>query len=97
MNKRSGSFNYIKSPCVKLRVPDVVKNMNIKVFTIMSRTDETHHIEWHKICSCKCRLDAGVCNDKQRWKSDKCRCECKELTDTGRCDDRFIWNPSICE
>ena len=97
MNKRSGSFNYIKSPCVKLRVPDVVKNMNIKVFTIMSRTDETRHIEWHKICSCKRRLDAGVCNDKQRWKSDKYRCECKELIDTGRCDDRFIWNPSICE
>ena len=32
---------------------------------------------------CKCRLDASVCNDKQRWNKDKCRykCKCKELID----------------
>ena len=29
----------------------------------------------------KCRLDASVCNNKQRWNDDKCRCECKELID----------------
>ena len=28
----------------------------------MSRTNETRHIEWHKTCKCKCRLDANVCN-----------------------------------
>ena len=39
----------------------------------------------------KCRLYASVCNDKQRWNSDKCRCECKELIDKSRCDDGFIW------
>ena len=26
----------------------------------MSRTNETRHIEWHKTCKCKCRLDASV-------------------------------------
>ena len=40
----------------------------------MSRTNETRHIKWHKTCGCKCRLDAGVCNNKQRWNKDKCRC-----------------------
>ena len=25
----------------------------------------------------KCRLDASVSNNKQRWKEDKCRCDCK--------------------
>ena len=52
-------------------------------------------IEWHEMC--KCRLDAGVCNNKQRWNEDKCRCECKELIDKGVSDKRFIWNPSNCE
>ena len=26
----------------------------------MSRTNETRHIEWHKTCNCKCKLDASV-------------------------------------
>ena len=49
------------------------------------------------MCKCKCRLDASVCNDKQRWNNDKCRCESKELIDKGVCDKGFIWNPSNCE
>ena len=48
-------------------VPDVVKNINVKVFNIISRTNETRHTEWHETCKCKCRLDASVCNNKQRW------------------------------
>ena len=47
----------------------------------MSRTNETRHIESHKTCKCTCRLDASVCNNKQRWNVDKCRCECKKLID----------------
>ena len=43
---------------------------NIKVFNLMSRTNETSHTEWHKTRKCKCRLDASVCNDKQRWNND---------------------------
>ena len=57
----------------KMCVPDIVKNLNVNVFNLMSRTNETRHIEWHKTCNCKCRLDASVCNSKQRWNDDKCR------------------------
>ena len=60
----------------------------------MSRTNETRHTEQHETCKCKCRLDASVCNNKQRWNDDKCRCECKELIDKGVWDKRSIWNPS---
>ena len=78
-------------------VPDVVKNLNVKVFNLMSRTNETRHIKWHETCKCKCRLDASVCNNKQRWNNDKCRCKCKELIDKSIDDKGFIWNPSNCE
>ena len=78
-------------------VPDVIKNINVKVFNLVSRTNETRHIEWHKICKYKCRLVASVCNNKQRWNGDKCRCECKELIDKEMCEIGFIWNPSNCE
>ena len=63
----------------------------------MSRTNEARHIKWHETCKCKCRLDASVCNNKQRWNDDKCRCECKELIDKGVCDKGYAWNPSNCE
>ena len=34
----SGSCNNINDPYTKMRVPDVVKNLNVKVFNIMSMT-----------------------------------------------------------
>ena len=48
----------------KLCVPDFVKNLKVKVFNLMLRTNETRHIQWHETCKCKCRLDASVCNNK---------------------------------
>ena len=64
-SKCSTSCSNINSPHAKLCVPDVVKNLNVKVFNLMSRTNETRHIEWHKTCKCKCRLNVSACNDKQ--------------------------------
>ena len=39
----SGSCNNVNNPYAKLYVPDVVKNINLKVFNLMSRTTETRH------------------------------------------------------
>ena len=96
-SKCSGSSNNINDSYAKMSVPDVLKNLNIEVFNLMPRTNGTRHIEWHETWKCKCRLDASVCNNKQRWNDDKCRCECKELIDKGVCDKGSIWNPSNCE
>ena len=63
----------------------------------MSRTNETRHTKWHETCKCKHRLDASVCNTKQRWSNDKCWCECKELIDKAICNKGYIWNPSNCK
>ena len=96
-SKCSGSCNNINDPYANICVPDVIRNLNVKVFNLMSRTNETRHIKWHETRKCKCRLDASVFNNKQRWNDDKCRCECKKLIDKGVCDKGFIWNPSNCE
>ena len=63
----------------------------------MWRTNETRHMKWHETCKCECRLDAIVCNNKQRCDKNKCRCQCKELIDKDVFDKVFIWNPSNCE
>ena len=96
-SKYSCSCNNINYPYPKICVPDVVKKLNVKVFNLMSRTNETRFVEWHETCKCECISGANVYNNKQRWNKNKCRCECKELIDREMCDNRFIWNPSNCE
>ena len=43
--KCGGSCNNINDPYTKMCVPDVAKNLNIKVFNLMSKTNETRHKE----------------------------------------------------
>ena len=95
VNKCSESCNNINDPCAKLCVPDTIKNINVKVFNLMSFSNQTKHIKWHQTCKCKCRLHASVCNNK--WNEDKCKCEWREeLIDKERCDKGLVWNPSNC-
>ena len=89
INKCSGNCNNINNPYANICVPDVIKNLNVKVFNLMSRTNKIRFIKWHEKCKCECRLNAIVCNNKQRWNKNKCRCECKELIDKGICDKGF--------
>ena len=96
-SKCSSSCNNIIDPRAKLCVPNTIKNLNAKVFNLISWTNETRHMEWYETCKCKCKLDVSVCDNKQRWNEDKCGCGCKELIDKGVCDKGFIWNPSNCE
>ena len=85
INKCSGNCNNINDPYARICVPDIVKKLNVKVFNLMSRTNETRSIEWHETRKCICRLNEIIRNNKQRWNKDKCRCE------------GFIFNPSNCE
>ena len=47
INKSKGSCNTINDPYVELCVPDTIKNINVKVFNLISRTNETGNIERH--------------------------------------------------
>ena len=97
INKSSGICNNINDSFERLCVPNAIKNINVKVFDLMSRTNETRYIKWFETCTCKCRLDPAHWNNKQRWNNDKCRCECKELIGKEICYKAFIWNASDCE
>ena len=59
-NKCSGNRNNINDRYAKICVPDVLKDLNVKVFNLMSRTNATRHIKQHETCKCICRLDAIV-------------------------------------
>ena len=44
-SKCSGSCNNMNNSYAKMCVVDVVKNLNVKVFNLISRTNETRHIK----------------------------------------------------
>ena len=47
-SKCSGTSGSINNPYAKLCVLDIVKNINVKVFNLMSRINETRSIIWHE-------------------------------------------------
>ena len=49
---------------VQMQNDVVSKNMNVKVFNVISRTNKTRYIKWHESCKYKFRLDASVCKIK---------------------------------
>ena len=97
VNKCNGNCNDINNPYARIYVLDIVKNLNVKVFNLMSRTNDTRQIKWHKKRKCICSLNRIICNNKQKWNKDKCRCDCKKLIDKDVCNKGYVWNPSNCE
>ena len=55
VNKCSSSCNNVNDPNSRMSVPGVVKNINVKIFNLMSRTNETRLTKWHATCKSKCR------------------------------------------
>ena len=45
VNKFSGSCNNFNDPYAKLCISDIVKNMNVKAFNLISKTNETRNIK----------------------------------------------------
>ena len=44
-NKCSGSCNNVNDPYAKICVPNVIEDLNVKVFNLMSRINETRYIK----------------------------------------------------
>ena len=69
VNKCSGNCNNINEKCkksiCKICVGDTIKNLNIRVFNLMSRNNETRHIRWRETSKCICRLHKILCNSKK--------------------------------
>ena len=74
VSKCSGSCININDSYAKLCVPDIIKNINVKVFNLMSRINEIRQIIWHESCKCICRLISSVFNSRQVCNKDKCGC-----------------------
>ena len=85
-----GNCNTIDDQNARVYVPNKIKNMNVKVFNLMSGVNETRFLVEHESFECKCELNESVCNSKQEWNHDECQCECKGFDDWSSCEDDYI-------
>ena len=93
VNRCNGNCNNINNPYSRVCIPNIIKNVTLKVFDLISLKNKTKQIIFHESCKCVCRLDPIVCNNKQEWNKDKCRCECL-INKT--CGNKF-WSPNSCK
>ena len=94
VSKCIGSCNNITNPYSRSCFPDILKNVSINVFNLISQQNETRTIFFHESCKYGCVLNKTVCNNKKKWNKDECRCECLIHK---KCDDDFVWNISNYE
>ena len=50
INRCSGNCDNVNNLHARICVADNVKNLNVKVFNLISRTNETRHTKWHETC-----------------------------------------------
>ena len=98
VNKSSGSCNALEDPIARICVPNIIKNVSIKVYNFLMRLNETRNVLWHESCKCVCNLNSSVSNSKQIWNSDTCRCDCNEdFVGIINCAKGYMWNLSTCK
>ena len=53
-------------------VPSKTKDLNVKVFNLITRKNEVKTLVKHISCDCKCKFNSITCNSNQKWNNDKC-------------------------
>ena len=74
-----------------MSVPKETKNINVKVFNMVTKKDEAKAMIEHISCDCKCKFNNTTCGSNQEWNNKTCRCECKNYC---KCKIDCSWNPS---
>ena len=88
--------NDVENSYFKVCLPDIVKNISVKSFDLISRKNVLRNVSFHKSCKRGSLLDEKVCNNKQKWNKNKCRCECLEIKECDNNYSRNVFN-CICE
>ena len=50
-----------------MSVPKETKNMNVKVFNMVTKKDEAKAMIEHISCDCKCKFNNTTCGSNQEW------------------------------
>ena len=62
-----GSCNDKENPYFKVCLPNIIENITVKSFDLLTKKNVLKNILLHKPCKCGCLLDEKICNNKQKW------------------------------
>ena len=66
-------------PSCRNCVPDKTENININVFNMITRINESKTLIKHMSCECKCKFDCSKYNSSLKWNKNRRQYECKSL------------------
>ena len=64
----------------KICVPKKTKDINVKVFDIITNKNKAKNMANQILCDCKCKFNRATCNSNQKWNNKIFQCECKNYT-----------------
>ena len=96
LDKCNESCNAVDDLSAKIYVPNKTKDVNLKVFNMITRINEPKTLVKDISCDCRCNFNRTTCNSVQKWNNDKCQYDCKKYR---KCKNEDSWNPStwICQ
>ena len=62
----------------KVCVPSKTRNVNVKVFNMITRINQAKTLVKYLSCDCKCRFNSTACNINQKWDDEICQCQYKK-------------------
>ena len=73
-----GSCNTLNDLSNKVCVPNKTEDLNLSVFNMIIRINESKTLTKHVSCECKCKFDGRNCNSDQWSNNNKSPCFCKK-------------------
>ena len=67
LDKCGASYKYVGDLYTKICFPSKTKDVNVKVFNMITNKNEAKTIIKHVSCGCKCKFNSINCISNQKW------------------------------
>ena len=93
LDKYNRNFNPVNDLSMRICVPSKTKDVNVKVFNMITKGNEAKTPAKHNSCDCKYKFIGIYCNSNQKWNNEPCQSKCKNCRTS---KIYYKWNPSTC-
>ena len=91
LDRCNGSCNTPNDPSIRICTSSKTKDVNLNIFSVVTRMNEGKTLTKHISCDCKCVFDGKKCGLNQKWNNDKHRSECRNPVKYHVCKEDYVW------